>query len=42
MISTWVVAWMGRSGGGGGGNWILQTGVWDDTGVWNDTSNWID
>lgn len=25
-----------------GGDWILQTGAWNDTGIWIDTSNWID
>lgn len=24
------------------GNWILQTGFWDDNGAWKDTSEWID
>lgn len=30
------------AGGGGGGNWILATGFWNDTGVWGDTAIWMD
>ena len=29
-------------GGGGGSNWILAAGFWNDSGVWDDTANWID
>jgi len=24
------------------GDWILDTGFWNDAGIWKDTSNWID
>jgi hypothetical protein len=24
------------------GDWILETGFWNDSGVWKDTSAWID
>ena len=27
---------------GGGSNWILTTGFWNDTGIWDDSANWID
>lgn len=26
--------------GGGGSNWILTTGFWDDAGVWDDSATW--
>ncbi len=28
--------------GGGGANWILETGIWDDNNVWIDSALWID
>jgi hypothetical protein len=28
--------------GGGGGNWLLSTGAWNDSGVWDDASMWKD
>ena len=28
--------------GGGGGDWILALGAWNDAGVWDDASNWMD
>ena len=31
-----------HGGGGGGDNWILATGFWNDSGVWIDGDNWID
>jgi hypothetical protein len=30
------------TGGGGGGDWLLATGAWNDSGVWDDASNWMD
>lgn len=27
---------------GGGSNWILAAGIWNDSGVWDDTANWKD
>lgn len=29
-------------GGGGGGDWILANGVWDDAAQWDDTAMWKD
>lgn len=34
--------WELIEGSGGGGLWILATGIWDDAGEWIDTENWID
>jgi hypothetical protein len=31
-----------ESGGGGGGDWILADGAWDDAGVWDDAAMWKD
>lgn len=33
---------LGKAGGGGGGDWILANGVWDDAGVWDDSAMWKD
>jgi hypothetical protein len=29
-------------GGGGGSNWILAAGAWNDSGVWDDGAAWLD
>ena len=29
-------------GGGGGSDWLLSTGAWNDFGVWDDASMWKD
>lgn len=36
------VATVVNDGGGGGGEWLLAGGVWNDSGVWDDSSNWMD
>lgn len=28
--------------GGGGSNWILSGGIWNDSGVWDDSASWED
>lgn len=37
--STGLIA---DTGGGGGGDWILANGVWDDAAHWDDASVWKD
>lgn len=29
-------------GGGGGGDWLLSGGAWNDAGVWDDSASWED
>ena len=37
-----VSAQYGGGGGVPGGDWILDTGFWEDLNVWRDDQNWID
>ncbi len=34
-------AWIHGSSGGGGA-WLLATGIWNDSGIWDDAANWMD